>query len=134
MIASSLSIILWIILSGAVGNVIVCADDQNVLYWIRRVKANERKAGRILKVAIDYLVKHNDEVSTRYLRSAHIISAEWLTRWAEPDIMDWLRRERTMQVGVPSGRIRSLGVTFNNSDGHPRIIQQRGQVICFFSR
>ena len=105
--------------------------NRNVFRWLKKGKANHGKASRILKFAMDFVIKHNIEVVPQYLRSAHNISADGLTRWDESGIMDWLRQERMTQVGVTAEWMHALNDTIDDL-GDPRFITQiRGRMVGF---
>lgn len=76
---------------------------------------------------MNFIAKRNIEVVTLYLRIAHNISADGLTRWTESEITDWLNQERLLHVGLPAEWIRDLNVTVADMDNPQRIAQIRGE-------
>ena len=94
-------------------------------------KAKFGKANRILKKVLDFAIKRKIEIFTQYLRSAHNISADGLTRWSENDIMDWLHHQRMEQVDVPFEWLRANDILGDEHDAGARAAAIRGNMIGF---
>ena len=131
MMAAAFAVFPWVEKSGIPRNIILRTDNRNVSHWFRKGRATHGKANRILKAVMDFIIKRKIEVTSQYLRSAHNISADGLTRWAEDDILDWLHYHRMEQVDVPPEWLRAIDVAGNDLDGPQRAAAIRGNMIGF---
>ena len=135
MSAAVFAIVPWSVRCGLSMNIALRTDNRNVLHWLRENKAKAGKSIRLLKFAIDFVIKNSVGIISRYLRSAKNVSSYGLARWSGSEIADMLHQARMMQIGVPSDRIRALNVAYTNEGGPPRIVEQRGQVVgCIRNR
>ena len=80
---------------------------------------------------MDFMIRHNIEVFSHYMRSAHNITADGLTRWADQEIMEWLHRERTWQVDVPPEWIQELTLVDGEDDMAYHMARIRGRLMDF---
>ena len=109
LLAAALAIVLWSKVDGVRRHIILCTDNRNVFHWVQRSKAKQGVPNRTLRRLIDYLLGGKIEVSPSYLRSAHNLTADCLTRCADTEFLDWLHEQRMQQAGVPLDWLQGLG-------------------------
>ena len=131
MLADALAIFLWGIKEGVVRNIILCTGNRNVFHLMKKGKAKQGKYNRILKVVMDFTIRHNVEVSPQYLRSAHNITADGLARWTDQEIMEWLHRERMWQVDVPPEWMQTLDLVDDVDEMAVHAARIRGKLMDF---
>ena len=104
-----MAIILWSKVGGVSRHIILRTDNKNIPHWVKKSKAKLGIPNRITKRLIEYILKEKIDGFPAYLRSAHNLTADGITRWGEEGILSWLYDQRMQQAGVPLDWLHVLG-------------------------
>ena len=84
-----------------VRRIILRADNINAPNWFESGKAKEGAICRILRVLLQWCIDYYVEVTPRYIRSGHNMSADGLTRWIPEDVSEWAAVHGMTRTSAP---------------------------------
>ena len=70
-------------------NVVLCADNQNVLSWVEHARSHSPVDNRILRTVNQFLLYSKVDVSPAYVRIGRNLFADGLTRWTPEEVDRW---------------------------------------------
>ena len=94
-------------------NVTLRTDNQNVLRWIEHARPQYPVAGRILRALNVYCVQNGFGVFPVYVRSAHNLFADGLTRWSDSELAVRVALEGMTQVDGAARLWAGMGLSYN---------------------
>ena len=87
--ASLLAVLLWGVCASGGRILIICTDNMNVSHLPNADKPHDGCASRLLRKVLSWCVTEGVEITPRYVRSGHNITADGLTRWSEEEFEEW---------------------------------------------
>ena len=115
---------MWSQVDGSIRHIILCADHRNVFYWVSKSKEQQCAPNRIIRRLVDYSIREKIDVPPAYLRSAHNLTADGLTRWADAEVLSRSHAQRMRQASVPLDWLQGLDLLANFPDGRPLTTSQ----------
>ena len=68
----------------------LCADNIDVFQRFESAKSHGKVASKLLRRILLWCIENRVEITPRYVRSAHNVSADGLTRWSQYECDQWL--------------------------------------------
>ena len=121
--------------SGGDRNVVLRADNQNVLRWAEHARAQSPVPNRILKALNAFCLRHGVEVFPAYVRGEHDAYADGLTRRPHPQLEDWVTSEGMSQVDAASRLWAGMSLSYNpdaEASPPPNTFALLGNILHFF--
>lgn len=80
---AAIAILLWGLLGGSPRIIILRTGNINVFQWFESAKSHGLVTSKLIRLILQWRIEHHVEIIPRYVRSAHNVSADGLTRWSQ---------------------------------------------------
>ena len=96
-----IAILLWGLREGPPRIIILRTDSINFFQWFESAKSHGLVTSKLLRRILRWCIEHQVEVIPRYVRSAHNVSADGLTRWSQYACDQWCFNNKIQTVDMP---------------------------------
>ena len=96
-----LAIVLWGLRGTRSRIVILCTDNINVFQWLDSAKSHGLVTSPLLRLLLQWCIEMGVEIIPHYIRSAHNVAADSLTRWSQYECEQWAIREGFQFADLP---------------------------------